>query len=270
MRRSLNTASIATLVLLLGSLPAAAQHGGGHAGGGHAGFSGGHSGGFSGHTGFSGGHVSGGMRSGATAPRGFNRGPSFSQRASSRGPFLHNDFLGSRSRNFRFRNNCYGYGCRFGYYSPYAYGGFYDPYWWWDSGSYNYDQDYQDNLAQADQMDQQSLQEQDERQQEMLRQEQADGDQDLYVRRNPAPRSSASESQNSIAPAAMIPPTVLVFRDQHKQEISNYAIVGQTLWSFGSPHTQKIPLADLDLPATVKANDERGLTFRLPGAGEAQ
>ena len=63
-----------------------------------------------------------------------------------------------------------------------------------------------------------------------------------------------------------MPPTVLVFRDQHKQEIRNYAIVGQTLWSFGSPRTEKIPLTDLDLAATTKANDDRGLTFRLPAA----
>jgi hypothetical protein len=66
-----------------------------------------------------------------------------------------------------------------------------------------------------------------------------------------------------------MPPTVLVFRDQHKQEVSNYAIVGQTLWTFVPQHKQQIPLADLDIPATIRANDDRGVTFRVPGAAPA-
>ena len=66
------------------------------------------------------------------------------------------------------------------------------------------------------------------------------------------------------------PATALVFRDQHKLEVQNYAIVGQTLWNFAPGHTQKIPLSDIDLPATTKVNDERGVDFRLPGAGEGQ
>src|SRR5437879_682973 len=71
-------------------------------------------------------------------------------------------------------------------------------------------------------------------------------------------------------PEAPGPGTVLVFRDQHKLEVQNYAIVGQTLWNFTGQRTQKIPLAELDLTATAKANDERGVDFRVPGAGEGQ
>jgi hypothetical protein len=74
----------------------------------------------------------------------------------------------------------------------------------------------------------------------------------------------------SSQPSEALPATVLVFRDQHKQEVTNYAIVGQTLWNFSQQHTQKIPLSDLDLPATTKANDERGVDFHMPGAGEGQ
>jgi len=59
-------------------------------------------------------------------------------------------------------------------------------------------------------------------------------------------------------------PTVLVFRDGHKQEIRNYAIVGQVLWDFGAQGTHKIPLSDLDLETTRKLNDERGVDFVLP------
>jgi len=58
-------------------------------------------------------------------------------------------------------------------------------------------------------------------------------------------------------------PSVLVFRDGRQQEISNYAIMGQTVYVFDK-RTQKIALADLDVPATVKANDDRGLEFKIP------
>jgi hypothetical protein len=100
----------------------------------------------------------------------------------------------------------------------------------------------------------------------MLRQEEADGDQDLYARSASEPQSAQREAQS----APVLPDTVLVFRDQRKQEIRNYAIVGQTLWNFSPQRTEKIPLTDLDLSATTKANDERGLTFRVPAPGEAQ
>jgi hypothetical protein len=63
------------------------------------------------------------------------------------------------------------------------------------------------------------------------------------------------------APEAQIrAETVLVFRDHHSEEIQNFAIVGETLWVFS-----KIPIAALDVPATTKANDSRGIDFRLPG-----
>ena len=102
-----------------------------------------------------------------------------------------------------------------------------------------------------------------------MRQQQdaAEDDQDAY-----APRSSVRRSapENASQPQDSAPATVLVFRDQHKEEISNYAIVGQTLVSFSAQRTKKIPLANLDLPATEKANDDRGVTFRVPGTHEGQ
>jgi len=105
----------------------------------------------------------------------------------------------------------------------------------------------------------------------MLRQEEADGDQDAY-----APRSNGRSNGSGVMRPrqeqgdALIPPTLLVFRDQHKEEIRNYAIVGQTLWNFSPQRTEKISLANLDLPATEKANDDRGVTFRIPASDEAQ
>ena len=257
-----------------------AQHGGGHAGGGggHAGFGGGHAGGgFSGHSGFSGGHVggghvSGGVHSGSGYARSF--APGFSSRA--RQPFLHNGRNGSRfnsrsgNRDRYNRDRYRFYGLRNDYYGGRGWWGNGYPYWgwggypwdWWDSDN-SYDNDYYQNLAAANEMNQQSLEEQ-----RMFRQEQADGDQDAYAppRRAPAADPPSSEKQGD----PVLPPTVLVYRDQHKQEIQNYAIIGQTLWNFAPQHTQKIPLSDLDLTATVKVNEDQGVTFRVPSTNEAQ
>jgi len=60
------------------------------------------------------------------------------------------------------------------------------------------------------------------------------------------------------------PSTVLVYRDGHSIEIKNYAIVGDLLYDFSSDHRRKIPLSNLDLTATQKQNDDRGVDFRLP------
>jgi hypothetical protein len=67
-------------------------------------------------------------------------------------------------------------------------------------------------------------------------------------------------------PVATQPSTVLVFRDGHQSEVLNYAIVGNTLFDLGAGRTHKILLADLDLPATHKANDERGVDFQIPAS----
>ena len=65
-------------------------------------------------------------------------------------------------------------------------------------------------------------------------------------------------------PVAAQPSTVLIFKDGHQSDVVNYAIVGDTLFDFGSGRTKKILLADIDLPATRKANDDRGVDFRTP------
>jgi hypothetical protein len=59
-------------------------------------------------------------------------------------------------------------------------------------------------------------------------------------------------------------PTLLVFRDKHTQEVQNYAVVGGTIWIFSEQRATKLPLSWLDIDATTKANDERGVDFRLP------
>jgi hypothetical protein len=73
--------------------------------------------------------------------------------------------------------------------------------------------------------------------------------------------SAAVASQESPADQ---PETVLVYKDGHQDEIQNYAVVGEMLYDLSPGHRRKIALADLDLAATVKQNDDRGIDFRLP------
>ena len=78
--------------------------------------------------------------------------------------------------------------------------------------------------------------------------------------------SPAQPESASSQPVQPQEPNVLVFRDGHQLEVQNYAIVGDFLYDFTPGHTRKVPLSQLDLPATVKANDDRGLDFTLPGS----
>jgi len=74
-----------------------------------------------------------------------------------------------------------------------------------------------------------------------------------------------AEAEARNRPKEQEPATALVFRDQHVEEVHNYAIAGGTLWVFNDAAAKKIPLAQLDIPATVKMNDDRGLDFQVPG-----
>lgn len=60
--------------------------------------------------------------------------------------------------------------------------------------------------------------------------------------------------------------TVLIYRDGHAEEVDNYAIVGKTLWVFNQARAKKIPLTDLDLAATKRDNEDRGITFVVPAS----
>ncbi len=64
--------------------------------------------------------------------------------------------------------------------------------------------------------------------------------------------------------------TTLVFKDGHHSDVINYAIVGDTLFEFAEGRTRKIQLAELDLPATQKANDDRGVDFQIPTIAKGQ
>ena len=85
---------------------------------------------------------------------------------------------------------------------------------------------------------------------------------------SPVPAANPHRTQAS-EPSSQLPPAVLVFRDGHEEEIRKYTIVGTTIytssdyWNSGS-WTRKIQIADLDVPETLKLNQERGAKFMLP------
>jgi hypothetical protein len=235
--------AVITACIVFLALPCWAQRGGG--GGGH----------MAGRAGAAGSSVGRGRSLGAMQG-GSGSSPAFSNR-----PALPDHSHGMRGNRFetyrswrnRFRN-CSGYGC-WGY--GYPWWAYNYPYWW---GGYDpsYDPDYERDHDLAEQMDPPN------RDQEMPRAWGGYGPPYPYAPPPSRPtHSSASEPQEG---AAIIPATVLVFHDHHQQEIRNYAIYGQTLWNFLPQQVEKISLNELDLAATIKANDERGLSFRLPSS----
>ncbi len=75
-------------------------------------------------------------------------------------------------------------------------------------------------------------------------------------------RQPSNSHQTSEQPAE---PTVLVFRDGHREKIANYAIMGSTLFVLSGPRA-RIPVAELDIPATERVNQDRGIDFKVPKA----
>jgi hypothetical protein len=230
--------AIALVTLLLA--PAVwAQRGGGHAGGGHAGGSMGHSG-FAAHPGFA-------AHGPATSGHG---GMTWSSPAT--GGQFHSSFHGPSSFDHRGHHRRFGFNAfPWGYYYPYSYYYSY-PYWdygyadWSDSNPYSApyqysSDDYAQNNTQQAEIDR--LEDEVER----LREQRE-------ARTQPQPQAKSEPHEA----------TVLVFNDKHTQQVDNYAIVGQTLWVFSELRATKIPLSSLDLEATAKANDERGVDFHVP------
>jgi hypothetical protein len=92
---------------------------------------------------------------------------------------------------------------------------------------------------------------------EQLRQEQE------YRPSAPPPSQPPAQPRREAKPEPPRP-TVLIFRDKHVQEVKNYAIVDPTLWILNERRATKVPLSSLDVDATTKLNDERGVEFSLP------
>jgi hypothetical protein len=87
---------------------------------------------------------------------------------------------------------------------------------------------------------------------------------DLELEHEPDTPAAAAAPAKPEEPITAQPSTLLLFKDGHKAEVLNYAIVGDTLFDLNEGRTKKIQLADLDLPATLKANEDRGVDFQMP------
>jgi hypothetical protein len=207
----------------------------------------------------------GGMRGGASGGRGFAshagmragsmtfaRAPRTSMRFGTTFRPPHRDPGGFRRRRFRTRFPRWYAG--YGY--PGYYGGYYSPFYW-DSYGSSYDS------SDSDYVQQQTAHQIDDLSAEVQR---------LREERDYSP----ARGDYSPAPAAALPrppidakldsdlPIVLVFLDRRIQEIKNYAVMNETLVVFDGPRSKRIPLADVDLAATMKLNDERGVDFQIP------
>ena len=79
-------------------------------------------------------------------------------------------------------------------------------------------------------------------------------------------QSQPTEDSEAQAPAPVedkTPATVFIFKDGHQLETKNYAIMGGTLFDFSSKILRKIQMDEIDSAATLKANDDRGVTMKL-------
>jgi hypothetical protein len=177
-------------------------------------------------------------------------------------------FVGSRSFHHRrfFRPFPFGFPFASGYpfytaypYYPYGlqsdfvYSNFYNP----DQQAMDYNRG-QNAVVVSDLQRLQSELDQMKQQQAIERERYSERQQYAMSSPTAAPRPIPSSRQE-----APVPPTVLVFRDSHKLEVSNYAVAGQTLWIFSQERARKVPLADLDLNATRQVNEERGVEFAV-------
>jgi hypothetical protein len=89
--------------------------------------------------------------------------------------------------------------------------------------------------------------------------------------KEPAPAHAAQRTQEeapAVDPDPPLLPTLLIFKDGRSLEVTNYAILGPTLFDLTPGHRRKVAIMDLDLEATRKQNDERGVTFQLPQTGQ--
>jgi hypothetical protein len=86
----------------------------------------------------------------------------------------------------------------------------------------------------------------------------------------PAPSQADNTAQSNPEPEPLQPATVLVFKDGHQVEVSNYAIVGNTIFDFTPGHSRRVALSELNVQATQKQNDDRGVDFRLPAGPQGE
>ena len=89
-------------------------------------------------------------------------------------------------------------------------------------------------------------------------------------RSDPARSETSAAALDPSSAATSAPPVeesvakTLVMRDGSKREIRNYAILGKNIFDLSDGRSRRIPLDDVDVPATTKVNEENGIDFKLP------
>ena len=91
-------------------------------------------------------------------------------------------------------------------------------------------------------------------------------DQPMHSPRPPEHHSGAAIQSPAVPPPA---PTILIFRDGHREEASDYTIADGILYTRADYYTagswnKKIALSSLNLPDTIAANQSRNIKFQLP------
>ncbi|MBV9675172.1 MAG: hypothetical protein JO185_02480 [Acidobacteriaceae bacterium] len=75
---------------------------------------------------------------------------------------------------------------------------------------------------------------------------------------NPTPVPSVSAAPEQRPPT---PPVTLVLRDGQQLSVESYAVMNQMFWNFSKRPVQKIPIANIDIPASTKATEANGGEF---------
>jgi hypothetical protein len=73
----------------------------------------------------------------------------------------------------------------------------------------------------------------------------------------PAPPAEAAQPQ----PPVPATPITLVFKNGARIDTQGYAIAGQTLWILNPSGSQRVALSQLNVAATQKENEKRGIQF---------
>jgi hypothetical protein len=87
----------------------------------------------------------------------------------------------------------------------------------------------------------------------------------------PKPSSRRLLPTASSATAVPLPAAILIYRDGRTEPVADYAIIGGILYARGDYWQQgywskPIQIATLDIPATILANQQRGVKFVLPSS----
>lgn len=92
-----------------------------------------------------------------------------------------------------------------------------------------------------------------------------------YAELHAADANSAAQSPAGVAPGQTSTPVeppgpaLLILRDGRRVQIENYAVTRNKILTFGSNAQPTIMMSEVDVPATLKANQEAGFKFAIPG-----